>query len=29
VITGAELDDMFDRIDTAMDKFAATADAHR
>jgi len=29
VITEAELDDMFDRIDTAMEHFAAIADAHR
>jgi 4-aminobutyrate--pyruvate transaminase len=29
VITESELDDMFDRIDTAMDHFATTADAHR
>ena len=29
VTTEAELDDMFDRIDSAMDKFAATANAHR
>lgn len=29
VITEAELDDMFDRIDDAMEIFAATANAHR
>ena len=29
VITEAELDDMFDRIDDAMETFAATANAHR
>jgi 4-aminobutyrate--pyruvate transaminase len=29
VITEAELDDMFDRIDSAMDNFASTADAYR
>ena len=29
VITATELDDMFDRIDAAMEAFAGTADAHR
>ena len=29
VISEAELDDMFDRVDAAMDSFAATANAHR
>ena len=29
IITEAELDDMFDRIDAAMEAFAGTADAHR
>jgi len=29
VMTEAELDDMFDRIDSAMEHFATVADAHR